>query len=61
MLYFLIFRETETPTKTPYISGNQNPKKILIFWEMELLSPSSKKKLKIHPEEISNISGNGTF
>ena len=29
-----IFRETETPKKTPYISGIENPKKLLIFREM---------------------------
>ena len=32
-----------TQRKIPYISGNGNPKKLLIFWEIELLSPSSKK------------------
>ena len=30
----LIFRETGTPKKTPYISGIRNPKKLLIFREM---------------------------
>ena len=37
------FNETETPKKIPYVSGSGNPKKLLIFWEMELFSPSSKK------------------
>ena len=26
-LHFLVFQETETPKKIPYISGNENPKK----------------------------------
>ena len=34
----------ETPEKIPYISGNGNPKKPLIFREMEFLSTSSKNK-----------------
>ena len=40
----------------PYISGNRNPKKLLIFWEKELLRPSSKKK-KNTPKKIPYISG----
>ena len=56
-LYFPIFRETETLKKIPYVSGNENPKKLLIFWKMELFSPSSKKILKIHPKKIPYISG----
>ena len=43
-LYFLIFRKTETTKKIPYISGNGSTKKLLIFREMELLSPGSKNK-----------------
>ena len=31
---FLIFQETETQKKIPYISGNGNPKKLLIFQEV---------------------------
>ena len=54
-----------------YISGNRNPKKLLIFREMELFSLSSKKflyfakwkprkKIFIFQEtEFSYISGNG--
>ena len=33
---FLIFREMEIPKKIPYISGNGNAKKLLIFWETKL-------------------------
>ena len=47
---FLLFRDIELSRSNvkkrliySYISGNKNPKKLLIFWEMELLSPSSKK------------------
>ena len=44
----------EIPKKLPYISGNRNPKKLLIFWEMRLSSPSSKNNnKKNHPEKIS--------
>ena len=32
----------ETLKKVPYISGSRNPKTLLIFLEMEFLSPSSK-------------------
>ena len=31
LLYFLIFRETETSKRIPYISGSGNPKKLLVF------------------------------
>ena len=34
----------ETPKKIPYISGNENPKKLLTFREMELFIPRSKNK-----------------
>ena len=50
----------ETPKKIPYISGNKNPEKLLIFWEIELLRPSSKNK-KIPSKRFfifSYISGN---
>ena len=46
---FLIFSYISgngNPEKIPYISGNRNPTKLLIFQEMELLSPSSKNKKK---------------
>ena len=48
----------ETPKNFFCISGNGNPKKLLIFWEMELLIPSSnkqtnKQKDKFRPEKIS--------
>ena len=45
-LYFLIFWETETPKKIPYISGRGTPKKRLIFLKMELFRPSSTLTLK---------------
>ena len=48
----------EIPKKLPYISGNRNPKKLLIFWEMRLSSPSSKNNKKKPPREnflYSNI------
>ena len=48
---FLIFWEVEIPKKILHISGNGNPKKLLLFWKMELFSPSSKNK-KIHSEII---------
>ena len=43
---FLIFQETKTPnklfilqeTELPYISGNGNPKKLVIFQKMKLSS-----------------------
>ena len=35
------------------ISGNGNPKKLFIFWKMELLSWSLEKKTTIHSEKIS--------
>ena len=37
-LHFLVFQETETPKKIPYISGNENPKKASYIQEMELFS-----------------------
>ena len=43
LTYYLILRETETPTKIPYISGNANTKEFLKFREMELSSRGSKK------------------
>ena len=50
---FLIFQETETLKKVPYISRNGNPKKLLIFREMkpfsiprENLLCFSKRKLR---------------
>ena len=36
----------ETLKKILCVSGNGNPRKLPIFWEMELLSPTSKKKTK---------------
>ena len=39
-----MFWETKTPKKNPYISGNRNPKKLLIYQKM---------KKKVHPEKIS--------
>ena len=38
--------ETLKNKKNPYISEDRNPKKLLIFQEMELLNPSSKNKKK---------------
>ena len=35
--------------KFSYISGNENPKKLLIFWKMEIFIPSSKKEKKFIP------------
>ena len=35
----------ETAKKIPYISGNGNPQKLLIFWEMEPFSPSQENFL----------------
>ena len=32
----------ETPKKNSFISENGNPKKVLMFLEMELLNPCSK-------------------
>ena len=43
-LMFSYISGNENPEKIPYISGNGNPKKLLIFQDMELLSPSSKDK-----------------
>ena len=45
----LIFQETETL------------KKLLVFWEMEPFTSSSKKQNKSFPKKILCISGNGTF
>ena len=65
--YFLIFWETETPKKISYISGNRNPKKLLVFQKMELLSPNSKTKQKYVPrkflifQEMELSSSNGNF
>ena len=42
----------ETPKKMPYISGNGNPKKLLIFWEKDLFSPSSRKLKKSTQKKI---------
>ena len=35
----LIFRKWKPPKKISYISGNENPKKVLMFQETKLLSP----------------------
>ena len=35
------------PQNILYISGNGNLKKLLIFWEMELFSPSSKNEKNV--------------
>ena len=43
-LTFLYIWKTETLKKISYISENGNPKKLLIFWEMDLFSPCSKKQ-----------------
>ena len=56
LLYFLIFQETETPKKFLYISGNGNPKKLLIFQEVTF---QSRKNKKICLVKLSYISGNG--
>ena len=45
--HFLIFYHTSrkgNPLKTSYMSKNGNPKKLLIFWEMDLLSPCFRIK-----------------
>ena len=63
---FLIFRETETPKKflifqereLSYISGNGNPKRLLIFEEVTFQARKMKKTL---PGKVSYISGNVTF
>ena len=57
---FLILRETETPKKIPYISGNGSTKKRLIFREMELSSLGSKNK-KNPPRENFLYSGKWNF
>ena len=52
---FLIFRETETPkkffifqeTELAYISGNGNPKKLLIFQKVTFRARKIKKKLTL--------------
>ena len=43
ILIFSYISGKENPPKILYIPGNGNSKKLLIYWEMELLSPSSKK------------------
>ena len=55
--FIFLYSGKRKPRKVnPYISGNRNPKKLLIFWEIELLRPSSKKK-KNTPKKIPYISG----
>ena len=55
--FIFLYSGKQKPRKVnPYISGNRNPKKLLIFWEKELLRPSSKKK-KNTPKKIPYISG----
>ena len=39
--------------KFSYISGNENPKKLLIFWKMEIFIPSSIKEKKFIPPKNS--------
>ena len=54
--FIFLYSGKRKPRKVnPYISGNRNPKKLLIFWEIELLRPSSKKK-KNTPKKIPYIS-----
>ena len=73
----LKFQEKEIPINIPYILGNKNPKKLLIFQEMELLDLHLKNSylgkwkfliflgsgtfLYFREMELSYISGNGTF
>ena len=57
-LHLLIFQETKTLKKNPYISGNRNPKKLLIFLEIEFFNPSSKNINIIRPQKIRYILGN---
>ena len=52
---FLIFQETEFS----YISGNGNPKKLLIFQEVTFQAQKIFKK--IHPEKISYIFSKESF
>ena len=55
--FIFLYSGKRKPRKVnPYISGNRNPEKLLIFWEIELLRPSSKKK-KNTPKKIPYISG----
>ena len=54
-------QETETPKKIPYITGNGNSKKLLIFWEMEPFSQGPKKIKEIHPEKYSLYFGKCNF
>ena len=61
LLYFLIFWETETPKNLPHISGKGNPKKLLTFWRMELLSSNSKKFKKSTPRKFLILRENGVF
>ena len=42
----------ETAKKIPYISGNGNPQKLLIFWEMEPFSPSQKNFLYFRKDKL---------
>ena len=54
-LYFPIFREKNPPQKIYiyiYISGNGNPKKLLILQEIKLLGRSLNNK-KIYPQKNS--------
>ena len=51
-LYFFIFLETETQKKILIFQQTESLKELLVFWEMELFSPSSKNKKKIHPEKF---------
>ena len=43
-LYFLIFQKTEIRKKIHYISGNRNPRKLLIFQEVSLQAQKMKEK-----------------
>ena len=50
---------SRNPEKIPYISGNGNPKKLLIFREMELFSPTSKNRKFL--QKISHAQGKWNF
>ena len=54
---FLIFQEKKTPKKIPYILGNRNPKKLLVFQEVIF----GAQKMKKPTLNFFYISGNGTF
>ena len=49
---------TETPKRVPYISGNENPGKLLMFQEVTF---QARKIKKTRSENTSYISKNGTF